>query len=215
MKNRSPEDESGVGASVLGHGHDPHDRRYGHPPYDDTPWSLYYYHITEERGGLITAEYKVASVDEEIRKSDIEDLTRRLALNARRPPREQFPIGRTVRWRDVVWRRRSYFVAVIDIPGTVFKEPAMIFKADWDGYPNYTFYDGENFSVEVGASTLSAFYCMNHMKRDQAGTGLGKGLPVEHRKYSFDFNTEPTLERRGTPVYPDSGGTNTGPPIPP
>ena len=89
--------------------------------------------------------------------------------------------------------------------------------------PNHSFYDGWNKKIDIptpdGTSRKCALVCfIDHMK-DAVGSDLDERKELFH----FDLYTEPPLSdteparggKMARPRYPDSGGTNSGPPIGP
>jgi hypothetical protein len=153
--------------------------------------------------------YSYAQAGSEIDYDDVPNLLARLTLNARRPEHEQFPWPEAYDAKNRVWRRKSYYAIVIDHPtfGFIQGQDGIIIRNN-NSEANYTLYDGQVKSIQVGTGQCSAFYCINHFKKDRGGNDHSSSDPLY---YDFELNTNLPEGIR----YPDSGGTNTGPPIGP
>lgn len=145
--------------------------------------------------------------------ADAQDRVVKLASNASLqdhvPP--QYGWG----FKNMIWRRRSYFAFVIDHPIYVtWPGKAIEFNSKDGALPNHTFFDGTSFEVDVkrpNGSTVrrSAFMCINHMK-DVGGQPLPDGA-----KEKFSFAILLKLGNFEEPLKYDPGGTNQGPPVDP
>jgi hypothetical protein len=75
---------------------------------------------------------------------------------------------------------------------------------------NHSFFDGWDLTVDTsqgwdGSRFASAVVFVNHMTKDQSGQELDAS--AQHFPFKLHTNRHP--------LYPDSGGTNMGPPIGP
>lgn len=134
---------------------------------------------------------------------------RELIANARiRNLRDQLPPPIGENWEFVVWNRISYVVFAVDIPGAVFNQAELVVTQEYGGTYNWSFFDAQRATSIDDCQVVT---CINHMKRDSSFNELG----AESQYFHFDLLTDPELEWPGKRRYPDSGGTNMGPPIGP
>lgn len=194
-------------------------------PFGKTPYCLYFYYIgppeivgpEQDRVRKIT-HYFVES-DEAIEREDVPEIVRTLALNARKPTKDQSPAPTGYNLQSIKWERKSYISFVIDDDNLRLKrDEAIEFDRENDGAENHSFFDGWDFDIYVGGKYRQAFCCINHVKRNQAGGDLGHDIREGETKipeyFHFRLNTVPPQESL-RPRFPDSGGTNMGPPVPP
>jgi hypothetical protein len=179
------------------------------------PACLYLYHIGPfENHRRRVRHYYYNGDGEPLNPERVRELVVQLTQNARRPEPEQAPPPIGGDWQYVVWSRKSYVAIVIDDPTVRFVEgDAIRFKLQGGYLPNHSFYDAQDWTVDVPSAPGPSSECsivlfVNHI----TGEGL-EDLPAEAERFRFDLNTIPPL--RDDIRYPDSGGTNMGPPVPP
>ena len=131
-----------------------------------------------------------------------------LIENAKKNLRDQRPPPNGENWKYVVWNRISYIVFAIDIPDVKFGEHQLKMDQKFGGSQNWSFFDATESRLVNGCTVIT---CINHMKSDSSFTEIGNDAQYFH----FDLGTVPELQWEGKTRYPDSGGTNTGPPIGP
>lgn len=193
--------------SNQNHGDHPYIEKLGTRKFKKVPWCIYFYYIKPQtRGAPIVRRYSYSKAGSEIQPTELAEVITRLTLNAKRPDDQQNPWPEGYDWKGIVWRRRSYFVVVVDDPARKFVPGSgMTFSAL--GSENITFYDAKDFKLTVAGRDLPVFYCINHMKKNRDGDDLGSSF-----YYRFYLHTDPRLP---DVVYPESGGQNQGPGIPP
>ena len=130
-------------------------------------------------------------------------------------------------FEKIVWKRKSYIAFFADEefwmlhnnkPGS----EGVRFVTDIIGtFPNYTFYDADDYLLEVTNKTTgkttkrSAIAFVNHMKRNQGGDDLIKG-DFQPFKFEIIFDVKfAHTSQVGMTVIFDPDGTNEGPPIGP
>ena len=191
--------------------------------YTNHPHCLYLYYIKKEHPDKKTWEkeyirhYFYAKTNRiAIEHDDVVDIVTKMVKNARKREYEQMPPPDGANFKYLSWRRMSYFAIVIDDDVIAFEhDNGVTFDEDDGNNLNHSFFDAEDLQFTVGESKVSLFFCINHMKADSAGNGLGLAM----RKFDFDLNTVPALRTdsvtRLRKRFPDDGGTNTGPSVPP
>jgi hypothetical protein len=184
------------------------DRKLGTPNFRKIPHCIYFFYIgqkdTVSTFNKILHYYDRGDEHPIDTPAKLQQRIGALVRNAREPNRtNQFPppIGET--WKHIVFDRISYVAFALDFPMTT--QPT--FSASHRPAPNHTFYDGEVIEVEGCKVAI----CVNHMKKEAQGTALGR----ERQEFVFDLVTNPGITWEGMPLYPHSGGTNTGPAAPP
>lgn len=216
MKKDDP-DAPATTASTQNHGDNPFYKRHqsqgGHSAYRKTPWVIYFYYISGSVENPQIARYVYNNYFIPLDYNEVPEVMRDLGLNARKPRAEQYPWPETTGPTDIEWNRRLYLAFLIDIPDVSFEneENGIVFTAQKSAKENVSFYDAKVCSVDLdstGSTRLNALYCINHMKKDRGGQNEDSDS-----YYHFDLFTQPRLGREKE--YPDSGGTNVGPPVPP
>lgn len=191
------------------YGDNAHDPKRTSTGYKKIPWCIYFDYLKPlSATELKVRRYSFENPGSEILYDEVPNLLTRLTLNARRPEPEQFPWPEADNTRNRIWRRKSYFAIVIDHPDYWFIENQGVIFLDNNSERNYTLYDGQVERISVGSDFVSAFYCINHMKRDRGGNDISNN-PMFYR---FRPNTNRPLPPA---FYPESGGTNMGPPVGP
>jgi hypothetical protein len=183
--------------------------------FRQVPSCMYFYYIRPEarRRDPYVRRYYYVRDNDVIDYGELEDLVRQLAINARNPDaaaQNPPPDGNSLDFN--VWTRKSYIAFVIDDPNSGFDEDNPIqFDYNDDGIINHSFFDGWCRRIDLSANgngglRRSALCFMNHMKE-----GAFNDLGRENAFMPFRLKIEPPPARG----YPDSGGTNMGPPIGP
>jgi hypothetical protein len=175
--------------------------------YEKVPACVYFYYLTSNGGSYDTKHYYHTDGDNQpINHQKMHALIEKLAANAAAGGSDPPQSGEGDKY--VVWSRISYLAFVVDAD-----------DAEWDGeaitvdpalgLPNHTFFDGADLKVLVNGKERPAAWCINYMK-DATGAELGDWNEQFFIRLKIKSNVESTqLE------YPDSGGTNMGPPVPP
>jgi hypothetical protein len=183
-------------------------RHYKDPSGKGTvPHCIYYYHITPSAD----PPTRVYFLDKRrpISTFELGGLIAELARNAHSDGDSPSPCGWDM--TDLIWRRKSYLVVVLDDPAT------SLVKGDGFQFPdanNHTFLDGADFDVDVSSTPgvvemRSGLWCINHMM-NEAGQDLG-GTDFEIFRVHFNTGGGSMFAMS----YPDDSGTNMGPPLPP
>jgi hypothetical protein len=195
------------------YGDSPYTHKSGTPKFKRLPWCVYFYYIGEKVGNSRPVRhYSYQKAGGPITQAEMPNIIRRLAINAVRSDEEQYPWPDGGNWENIVWKRRSYFVVLLDDPTVKFvKNNALILTNE--GNPNVTFYDAKDDEIDVDKTGLQPrkvtyLYCINHLKKSSGGSDLEGKLD-----YRFYLNAEPSLGPRTR--YPESGGQNEGPGVPP
>lgn len=192
----------------------PSNNPYDHPRWGTSPRTVYYYHLTPVPTPKLF-DVKAYYFERESRISNIRNVIRDLGINARAgdsvPPQcgdnfDSFP-----------WRRKSYIVILIDSPTVRLNRGEAIEFFVRDGStPNHSFFDADDFhDINLATSNdtrpyiVSAVCFINHMARAPDGVDLDPG-----EDQFFHFRLKYTPPPPGF-RWPDSGGTNMGPPVPP
>jgi hypothetical protein len=182
--------------------------------FTDTPCCMYFYYIKSlgRRVDPFIRRYYYVRDNEHIFYEELEDLVRDLTVNARKDADRQDPPPDGDSLDHNVWSRKSYIAFVLDNWNTTFVEDEPILLDHLrEGKINRSFFDGWCRRVDMppdgsGSNRRSVLCFMNHMKRGAFGD-----LRRENAFMSFRLNIRPPPFRG----YPDSGGTNMGPPIGP
>jgi hypothetical protein len=184
-----------------------------------SPRTVYYYHLTPVEDERLF-EVKAYYYERESRIGSIKNVIRQLALNARACDAVPPQCGKA--FDTFKWRRKSYIAILIDSTTVQFdKDDAVTFYQKDGSFENHTFFDGDDFD-DINLATaedredriVTAVYFINHMKRAPDGIDL---YVNENQLFHFKINyhlvgqaAEAEPDR-----FPDSGGTNMGPPVPP
>lgn len=183
--------------------------------FRDVPHSIYFYYVGPEYIDGSGDPYRKVfhyyyfDPDRPIYHDEVEDRVTALAENARRHPSRQYPPAHGEDFKYVVWDCKSYIVFLVDDDIELERDGAVDFQPTiWGGGDNHSFFDAWDMSIEVAGNLRPAVGCVNYMKRDLSGADLGRIKQV------FTVTVNPkTGSKRLT--WPDSGGTNNGPPIGP
>jgi hypothetical protein len=192
--------------------------------FEGQPACIYFYYIGEHpaTNPCVREYYQTYGRFELRSREKVEDAVKDLTRNARQPKIEQVPPPCGADWYYRVWTRKSYICIVIDDPCYEFQRPGVVFDGRDNAKPNHTFYDAWNNRLNIpkadGARRECPVVCfINHMQSEYGGD-----LQQETERFHFDLLTEPPLPeipladgRMARPLYPDSGGTNMGPPLGP
>jgi hypothetical protein len=174
-------------------------------PYNYIPYCMYLYYVGSPLGpgGPSVRHYYRAS-DEAIDDSSLKKFITDLANDALLPSTSY--IGSD--WKYIYWNRVSYITILIDRPNLLLtKGNGLTFVHTHGGHKNHTFFDAKDFNdIDVGGNQRTAVCFINHLKQDDTGVWP---LANEHQYFRFEINFGSKF------LYPDSGGTNMGPPVPP
>lgn len=191
------------------------------------PSCVYFYYIgPDPNNDPYVREYyysvKSGTLEMGALKTELEKLTK----NARiRTEADQVPPPIGSDWKRMVWYRKCYIVILIDDPSFVFEQVGVAFDTvPYNTKPNHSFYDAWNDWIDAPLSDGVKRLCpmvgfINHMK-----TEAGPDLDKTAERFHFSLLTKPPLIDIQPPAigsgrirgrYPDSGGTNMGPPVPP
>lgn len=205
------------------YGDDAYVPKKGDGGFTDNPYTIYFYYIGPNPNGHPDVREYYRTGRELRHREDVESAVKELTVNARKPRGEQSPPPTNVFWKNMVWKRKSYIAILIDDPLFRFKRPGVIFDRDYGSLPNHSFYDAWDREIDIPTDDDQPSQCalvcfINHMK-----DAVGNDLDEREEHFHFDLYTEPPLrdrsqvlgERVVRPRYPDSGGTNMGPPIGP
>jgi hypothetical protein len=180
--------------------------------FTDAPCCIYFYYIGQYDSKIKTwpvKHYYFTNGLRPIPYEEVESRVRKLSINARKGGSDPPQYGAD--WKYLVWSRKCYIAILIDDPTIKFVGEAL--KIDnTKGKPNHALFDGKDVITNSAAPNepqrmVPLFYCINHMKDEYDGN-LG-----ETAEY-FELVLNSTLPKKAR-LYPDSGGTNMGPPVPP
>lgn len=169
------------------------------------PHCIYFYYVRRE-GATYRERVYVWPTRSPIDLDELHQQIKRLTKNARQNRNEPPPSGWAM--EDVVWRKISWVVVAVDERDGKFDQDAAV-EIAFEGADrsNHTFFDGGEDEVDIpGEQSIHVMWTLNHM-RDAAGAMLTKDSPPETFKFTFN----PGRPR----AYPDTSGTNMGPPIGP
>jgi hypothetical protein len=217
--------------------------KYPHGKFNYGPRFLYFYYIrVNDDGSLHVAHYEHFDPDpafptDRIRKwkelprtkSGLEEITKKLALNARLPAADQNPKPSGASFVDIVWKRRSFIVFFFDEKNwKLYKKSAagqgssVVFltkKNSLDFAENHSFFDAQDLDIDFGGGDKrSAIAIMNHIKKNADGDQLeGGDGPDNNGREAYQFNFLLRIAFDDGTVSPldiviDPGGTNQGPP---
>ncbi|HLL30000.1 MAG TPA: hypothetical protein VK403_03285 [Allosphingosinicella sp.] len=182
-----------------------HDKKKHQKKYKKRPACMYFYYMTTTDDAAMR-HYYYTHGGNTIQDAEVEGIIQKLTANARANGSNPPQCGEGERY--IVWSRKSYIAVVID-------DSAVTFEADHavSVHPetaNHTFFDGWTGKVNMpsGPSPIAAFYCINHMKLNQNGEDLDEDV----QSFAFRMHVVGAAQPR---QFPDSGGTNMGPPVPP
>lgn len=197
------------------HGYDPYEKRYLTPTptqnFDVLPHCLHFYYMTFDGAKEDYRHYYYDNGKDPIKYDDVPELMKKLAKNA--VLKDYNPPKHGKDFLDIVWRRRCYVAAVIDTDLYKFWNGGGLRFVDKNGgKENKSFFDARDFPITIATATggtvdRTGFYCINHMKRDDAGANIN---PQESIFYSYELVFR--LGGGTRPWYYDPGGTNQGPP---
>jgi hypothetical protein len=175
--------------------------------YEKVPACIYFYYLYMSGGSYSTRHYYYTDGrNQPIHHSSVKAIVAQLAANAARDGNSPPKYG--VDGRYVVWSRISYIAFVVDENRVQWDGDAITIDPVL-GLPNHSFYDGTDTTVTVNGASRPAAWCVNYMK-DAVGADLGDA----DEKYQFHLQIGAGA-RILRPMFPDSGGTNMGPPVPP
>jgi hypothetical protein len=200
---------------------DPYESVHTQSNYDDLPHCMYFYYITMDPNGIVKVRCYYEMYSTYVKHEDVEYEVKKLALNARKPRIDQFPPPCGDSCNFMVWTRVSYLAFVIDIQDYKLpvptQYPKMLHIDRNHGMKNHTIYDAVEKMIDLPPTQSGktgqrpAVWCINHMKADE--TGQAK-IPRELQRFYIRIHTDPELTL-SYDTFPDSGGTNMGPPVPP
>jgi hypothetical protein len=208
------------------------------PKFRYKPRCMYFYYVRLEPEGTLTVRhYFWPNVDplkpdewQPIEVGDLREIVTKRAQNARDegqdPPVDPPP---SINFSNIVWRHKSYVVIFIDEDKWTLhkkqnKKPPVVFNLKEGSTPNHTFYDADDFDVDMPVPGYAAkkmkcsvVYFINHMKRE-GGDDLeeddgpnGDGREFYHFDLFFEVATTQGTNASMTVII-DPTGTNQGPP---
>ena len=194
---------------ALARADDPYLQKVGAYPYEKYPCCVYFYYVlkADADGYSEVRHYCHGGNGQPLMPTDAEAIVGQLIDNARQPRQHQLPPQTGENWKFVVWDRISYVAIFIDDPTVSIPANVLDITTDYYGTDNHSFFD----AWQQPMKNATAILCIDHMKADQQGTQLGRVAEYFH----FDLATTPRLKWLGEKKYPDSGGTNMGPPLGP
>jgi hypothetical protein len=193
----------------------------GRPPYHRQPHCLYFYYIRFLADGMLYVKhYFHDNGKDAILPTELAPLIRKLTLNARND--EESPPSTGSNWRNMKWRRRSYFVIVMDSKNWTFvPNRALTFNPEKGSVPNQSFFDGVDITVDTsaagdGSETITGIQGKNHMKKNKDGDDIDKDTTGKPESQRFVFTLSFDVAGFPNDVHTiDPGGENTGPAVPP
>jgi hypothetical protein len=199
-------------------------KNYGDSAYDPGPRALeiesayFYYILPGAAGDLSDATVAAYFYDHKKKIENINSVVDFLGYNAVMDADWPPQLGASV---DVVkWRRKSSLIFLIDSEIIKFSNGGAIeFKSGASCQANHSFYDGHDGDVVVTVSPggdtrpMNMFYCTNYIC-DARKENLGERVQ-EHFCFRLVVEGAGAGGSREMRFFPDSGGTNMGPPPPP
>lgn len=192
----------------------------GKEPYHRQPHSMFFYYIDFlDDGELDVRHYHFDNGKDPIEPGDLKKIIRSLALNARN--KDQVPPQSGKSWQNIVWRRKSYIVILMDsAKWTFIPGKALVFNPEKGSQDNQSFLDGQDLRIDVsedydGTEMVTAFCCINHMKKNDKGDDIDKDPTGKPEKQKFVFTLAFNVAGFPDPHTIDPGGENMGPPVPP
>jgi len=210
-----------------------------HPNHQKVPCCLYFYYMkVTENGGLDVRHYFYPGGDHSARDNPstpngwdpipnnniaLAPILRKLIDNARQPLGQDTAYPRIgTGFSAIEWFRKSYVALFIDEENWALHSDsngraALLFVTNdsRNPTPNHSFFDGRDVIIPMpGGPPLSAYTCINHMKRDIYGEDLRTG---DDQLYVFKlyFDVKFTTGEPPMTVIFDPDGNNLGPPLPP
>jgi hypothetical protein len=193
--------------------------------FEGVPWTIYFTYISGIAANRVSSRhYSYSCANGPIKPNEVLTIARLMATNATRTLAKQFPQPDSEDWNGLQWKRKSWFVIVVDVPGCKFnKGQAIDIPTVGNGVANHTFFDclddtdwnDFTYTNDQGNKTVaSGIMFRNYMKKNEDGDDLPPGW-TDHLE--IELKTTPQLRTRTNPprLYPDSGGDNLGPPVPP
>lgn len=199
------------------HGDDPYERKLlaNVNGFTDKPHCIYFYYVGLDSGKVDDIRhYYHDNGTVPIEYNDAKNIAQKLANNAALG--DHVPPQTGSAFKNMVWRRISYFIFVVDhMKYTTWPTKSIEFNSKDGGLPNHTFYDATEFEVDVPRPIgppvrRSAFMCINHMKYTN-----GSPWPTPNASEFFSFSLILKLGNYPEPWKYDPGGTNQGPPVGP
>jgi hypothetical protein len=198
--------------------HSIYEPRLGNDPFKKKPHVMYFYYFGFKTNGIPDIQhYYRDNGAQPIEDNQLPGVIRNLALNARDGGQSPPQIGKD--FENILWRKKSYFVILIDSPSwNLIKDRALVFNPEKGSVPNHSFFDGEDFDIDVskdgdGSEMRTAICCINHMKKNENGDDIHKNPDGTPERQRFVFTLIYNL--LGYPSTVDPDGTNMGPPNPP
>lgn len=178
----------------------------GEIDFEKVPACIYFYYVGED-GKTSKNYYYTDGENKPIHYDKVQGIVQRLAANAAASGRDPPQDG--INSDHLVWSRVSYLAFVLSSDQASWDGQAIKVTAD-DGEPKHGFYDGMDKQIDIGGGKMRwAAWCINYMK-DMDWKDLGN----EDRTCRLDLQIKTGKARKKVP-WPDSGGTNMGPPVPP
>ena len=185
---------------------DVYQKKLGTPGFAKIPHCIYFFYIgpaDPETGYNPIFHYYDRGDNRPIDTAErLKEKIAALIRNAREPNLDNQapgPIGDN--WKYVWMERISYVVFAFDFE---MRERPLL-TAYHGRNPTHSFFDAQPMRIE-GCEVIA---CINHLK-------AADGRPLNgSEKFAFDLITDPPLDWPGKDRLPDSGGTNTGPGVPP
>lgn len=215
----NPEEEVAEGVARQGTDVLPklYDRMRDKENYNERPWSIYFYYIDGDQGSYRVRHY-FKLYNAAIQRNDLPDLIEDLVANARLPLAAQDPQPNGSNFKNIVWRYKSYIVVLVDDPAFELVEDAAVDLRYKETNHNHSFFDAKDFKIDLprpdggpGTQRVTAFCCINHMKRNLDGDDL----KINEKQYYYFAVNDPQSNIRFGRRPDDDGGLNLGPPTPP
>jgi hypothetical protein len=192
--------------------------------YDKVPHCIYFYYWKFKDNVPEVTRYDYDNGQTAIPYNLVEGHITKLAKNARNGGSKPSPVADV----SAPWERKSYIAMVMDDPRWKFTrygpndEVALAFNPSKGSADNHSFFDASDMNVDIkgdGSEYLSAFYLVNHMKKNNQGDDLRykpDNVTKDSQKFVYTLFYDVT-HANGTrdDFSHDPDGTNLGPPLGP
>jgi hypothetical protein len=182
-----------------------YEKKLGSPGFTKMPHCIYFFYMgpaDAKTGHNPIYHYYDRGDDRPIDTDErLQTKIRALIRNARLKLGNQSPGPIGDNWKYVWMERVSHVVFAFDFD--MRERPTL--TAYQDRNPTHSFFDAQPMRIE----DCEVITCINHLK-------AADGRPLDGtEKFVFDLITDPPLDWPNKDRLPDSGGTNTGPGVPP
>jgi hypothetical protein len=186
-------------------------------PLDGPIHTIYFYYLQYPRDGnqqtrpTITVYYQFDETTPIRDEADLRRLIESLTMNARAADFVPPPCGYS--FSAVPWRKKSYFVVLLDDPELKFSNEYAVnidFEERLEEF-NHSFFNARKLDIDLPrGEKITAFCCVNLMQHKEGGD-LIDGQSERYRVVLTPVDNQ--VRRYGKDG--DDGGTNQGGPIPP